>query len=146
MTTRIGRRCLARCLMSRDNRGIRRCAVFEATGLWGQTVRFDGKLLEVGPRAGGLAAYYPHPVEEARTETAIIWLDEIRKIRFHRPSWLRHGYLRLFMRLRPEETAKPFWWTEPTEHPRVASIEFLAGQQSSFEALRDAVEQARRDL
>ncbi len=36
--------------------------------------------------------------------------------------------------------------TAPTEHPRVASIEFLAGQQSSFEALRDAVEQARRDL
>lgn len=118
----------------------------EATGLWGQTVRFDGKLLEIGPRVGGLAAYYPHPGNEARTETAIIWIDEIRKVSFHRPTWLRHGCLRVVVRLRPEETTKPFWWTEPTEHPRIAAIEFLPSQQPRFEALHEAIEQARRDL
>lgn len=44
----------------------------EATGLYGQTVRFDGKLLEIGARVGGVVAYHGHPGGEARTEIAII--------------------------------------------------------------------------
>jgi hypothetical protein len=120
--------------------------MLEATGLWSQTVRFDGELVELGPRAGGVASYRTHPGSEARTEVAFIWVDEIRKVRLRKPSWWHHGYLRLVMKLRRDETSKPFWWTEPGEHPRIANIVFTSSQLAAFEALRDAIEQARHQV
>jgi hypothetical protein len=114
--------------------------------MWGQAVQFDGALLEIGPRLGGVAAYHGHPGNEARTETVVIRLDEIRTVRFPRASPIGHGRLELMVTPRPDETATPLWWAgDPTAHPRIASIALVPSQQASFEALRDAIRRALTD-
>jgi hypothetical protein len=116
----------------------------EVVGRFEQTVRFDGKVLEVGPRAEGIAVRRRYPrlagvTEPETAEPVVIRVGEIRKLRFRPATRTRSGSLRVTRRLRAGETAKPFWWASSAEHPRTATVFFTLDQQASFETLRDAI-------